>query len=90
MHCCIDFPGGSMSVADTLPDNPSNFGKGGHMPTISCDSAAQAEEVFARLSKDAKEVPCKIAEAFFAKRYGEVIDRFGVLWAVMYEEETNN
>lgn len=88
LHCCIIFPGGSMSVADTLPNDARNFGNGGHMLTIDCDSIAQAEEVYAKLSRGAQKIPCELGEAYYAKRYGEVVDKFGVLWAIMYEEET--
>ena len=86
MHCCIIFPGGSMSVADTLPGYETNFGKGGHMLTLMCDSIAQTEEVYAKICVDAQKIQCELSEAFFAKRYAEVIDRYGILWAVMYEE----
>ncbi len=86
MHCCIVFEGGSMSVADTLPSHPATFGNGGHMLTLSCDSIAQIEEAYAKLTKDALKITCELGEAFYAKRYGEVVDKFGVHWALMYEE----
>jgi PhnB protein len=86
MHCCIAFPGGTMSVADTLPSDARTFGNGGHMLTLACESVAQAEEAYGKLSADAQKINCPLGESFFAKRYGEVIDRFGVLWAIMYEE----
>lgn len=86
LHCCIDFPGGSMSVADTLPGDERNFGNGGHMLTLMCDSIAQTEEIYAKLSVGAQKIQCELSEAFFAKRYAEVFDRFGVLWALLYEE----
>lgn len=86
LHCCITFQGGSMSAADTLPDDPRNFGNGGHMLTLGCDSIVQAEEVYAKLSRGAQKIQCELAEAFFAKRYAEIVDRYGVLWAIMYEE----
>ena len=86
LHCCIDFPGGSMSVADTLPGDERNFGNGGHMLTLMCDSIAHIEEVYAKLCVGAQKVQCELSEAFFAKRYAEVFDRFGVLWALLYEE----
>jgi PhnB protein len=85
-HCCIDFPGGTMSVADTLPSDPRDFGNGGHMITLSVDSITEAETVWGRLTEGSKKIGCPLGEAFFAKRYGEVVDRFGILWAVMYEE----
>ncbi len=86
MHCCIDFPGGSMSVADTLPNDPRDFGSHAHVLTLSCDSEAQAEAFWAKLTADAQKINCPMQETFFAKLYGEAIDKFGVLWAVMYEE----
>ncbi len=86
LHCCINFPGGSMSVADTLPPDKRDFGNKGHMLTLDCDSIAQAEEVYAKLTQGAQQIDCELGEAFFAKRYAEVVDRFGVLWAIMYDE----
>ena len=84
LHCCIAFPGGAMSVADTLPCDPRSFGNGGHMLTIDCESIEQTEAVYAKLSKGAQKIQCELGEAFFAKRYAEVLDRYGVLWAIMY------
>jgi len=86
LHCCIIFPGGSMSVADTLPHDKRNFGDRGHMMTLDCDSIAHAEEVYAKLTEGAQSIQCELAEAFFAKRYAEVVDRFGILWAIMFDE----
>ncbi len=86
MHCCIAFPGGSMAVADTLPSDPRNFGNGGHVLTLNCDSIEQAEEAYRKLTADALKINCEMCEVFYAKRYGEVVDKYGVLWAVMCEE----
>ena len=86
MHCCIVYPGGSMAVSDTLPNDPRNFGNGGHMLTLACDSIAQTEKIYAKLCVDAQKIQCELAEVFWAKRYAEVVDRYGVLWALMYEE----
>jgi len=86
MHCCIDFPGGTMSVADTIPTDERNFGNGGHMLTLVCDSIAQTEDVYEKLSVGAQKIQCELSEAFFAKRYAELVDRYGVLWALLYEE----
>ena len=86
MHCCISFPGGSMAFADTLPNDERNFGNGGHMLTLQCDSIVQTEEVYSKLCIGAQKIPCEISETFFAKRYAEVVDRYGILWALLYEE----
>ncbi len=86
LHCCIAFPEGSMAVADSLPHDKRNFGNKGHMLTLNCDSIAQVEEVYAKLTKDAQKIDCELTEVFFAKRYAEVVDRYGVLWAIMFSE----
>lgn len=86
LHCCIIFPGGSMSVADTLPHDKRDFGNKGHMLTVDCDSIAHAEEVYTKLTEGAQKIECELAEAFFAKRYAEVVDKYGVLWAIMFSE----
>lgn len=86
-HCCISsplFPGGTLGIADTVTGDTLTFGNG-HMLTLSCDSADEAETMWARLSAGAQKVMCPLAETFFAKRYGELTDRFGVQWAVMFE-----
>ncbi len=82
LHACLLFDGGSMSVADTMPGDPADFGRLGHMLTLDLDSVAKAEEVYAKLTDGAQEIRCPLGEAFFAKRYAEVYDRFGVLWAL--------
>lgn len=46
----------------------------------------QAEEAYAKLIVDAQKIECELSEAFFAKRHAEVVDRFGVLWAIMFDE----
>lgn len=86
LHCCIQFPGGSIGIADSRPNDLSSFGNGGHMLTLECDSIEQTEEIYAKLCVDAQKIQCKLGETFFAKRYAEVVDRFGILWALMYEE----
>lgn len=88
LHCCIIFSGGSMSVADNLPgyECASGSGNGGHILTLNCDSIAQAEDVYAKLGNGAQKIQCELTESYFAKRYAEVLDRFGILWAIMYDE----
>lgn len=87
-HCCIASPHfqcGTMGISDTVMGDTLTFGNG-HMLTLSVDSVQDAEKVWARLSEGAQKIMSPLAEAFFAKRYGELTDRFGVQWAVMYEE----
>jgi PhnB protein len=86
-HCCISssaFPGGTMGISDTVMGDTLSFGNG-YMLTLSVDSVDEAETVWARLAAGAQKIMSPLAEQFFAKRYGELTDRFGVQWAVMYE-----
>lgn len=85
MHSQIDFPGGYLALADSLPDDPRAFGNG-HVLTLNGESVEQTEAAWARLTAGAQKIPCPLGEVFYAKRYGEIVDRFGVLWAVMFEE----
>ena len=85
LHACLLFDNGSLSAADTLPHEKADFGKLGYMMTLEFDSMAKIEHVYAKLSDGAKEIRCALGETFFAKRYAEVYDRFGVLWALVFE-----
>jgi PhnB protein len=51
---------------------------------LAVDSAAEAERVYGVLS-DGGEIGSRIAETFFASRYAQVRDRFGVLWTILHE-----
>ena len=49
---------------------------------LSLDSIAEAERVYAALAEGGQ-VGMPMEEAFFAPRFGQVRDRFGVLWTVL-------
>jgi PhnB protein len=48
------------------------------------DSAEDAERVYAGLAQGG-EISMPIAETFFATRFAQLRDRFGVLWTLMHE-----
>ena len=48
------------------------------------DSDAEAERIFSALS-DGGEVLMPIEETFFATRFGQLRDRFGVNWMILHE-----
>jgi PhnB protein len=83
LHACLIFDKGSLSAADTMPNDKADFGKLGHMLTLVFDSITEIEDVYAKLCDGAQQVRCELGEAFFAKRYAEVYDKFGVLWALI-------
>jgi PhnB protein len=52
--------------------------------TITVDSEAEADRVFAALGEGGK-VQMPLAKTFFSPRFGMIADRFGVLWMVIAE-----
>jgi PhnB protein len=50
------------------------------------DSDAEAERVFAALAGDGQ-ILMPLAETFFASRFGQVRDRFGVNWMILRERQ---
>jgi PhnB protein len=50
--------------------------------SLTVDSAAEAERVWALLS-DGGQIYMPMAETFFATRFGQLRDRFGVSWMIM-------
>lgn len=53
---------------------------------ISVFSVAEAEKIFAGLS-DGATITMALAETFFAERFGQLVDRFGVSWMVIFEKK---
>ena len=53
--------------------------------TLSVDNNAEAERIYAALS-DGGEVFMKMDETFFAHRFGQFRDKFGVNWMVIHEK----
>lgn len=53
--------------------------------TLNVKSAAEAERIFAALA-DGGEVFTPIGETFFASRFGQLRDRFGVNWMILHEQ----
>ena len=52
--------------------------------TLRLDSNMEAERVFAALSDEGR-VLMPIEETFFALRFGQVQDRFGINWMILHE-----
>ena len=52
--------------------------------SLGVDSDAEAERIFAALS-DGGQVFMTMAETFFATRFGQLRDRYGINWMVIHE-----
>jgi PhnB protein len=53
--------------------------------TLAVDSDAEAERIYAALT-DGGEVFMKMGETFFAHRFGQFRDKFGINWMVIHEK----
>jgi len=53
--------------------------------TLSVDSNAEAERIYAALT-DGGEIFMKMEETFFAHRFGQFRDKYGVNWMVIHEK----
>lgn len=51
---------------------------------LAVDSAEEAERVWGLLAEGGQ-VGMPLAETFFASRFGQLRDRFGVLWSIIHE-----
>ena len=52
--------------------------------TLRTDSDVEAERIYAALS-DSGQILMPMEETFFASRFGQVRDRFGINWMILYE-----
>jgi PhnB protein len=57
--------------------------------TLSVESDAEAERIYAVLSKDGK-VFMPMEETFFASRFAQVQDQFGINWMILHERPRPN
>lgn len=84
IHSDLDFNGCTISLADTMPGTKTDFGSLGHTITVFCDTELQLNDIYAKLSADGQ-IKCELCQPCYAKLYAEVLDKFGVLWALIIE-----
>jgi len=76
-----------ISIGDTellAADVPSAEPMRSAYLTLTLDSDAEAERIFAALS-DGGRALMAMQETFFASRFGQVRDRFGMNWMILHE-----
>jgi PhnB protein len=56
--------------------------------SLGVDSDAEAERIFSALSEGG-EVFMKMQQTFFASRFGQLRDRFGINWMILHERPMN-
>ncbi|HJZ71575.1 MAG TPA: VOC family protein [Vicinamibacterales bacterium] len=79
MHATLALGDTSLSGGDVLPDQyerPQGF-----QLQLNLDDADAADRIFAQLA-DGGDVSFPLQQTFWAKRFGAVVDRFGIPWAI--------
>jgi PhnB protein len=80
LHARIEFGSGGFMAADIPNAEPMRSA----YLTLSVDSDGEAERVFTALSEGGQ-VFMPLQETFFATRFGQARDRFGVNWMILHE-----
>ncbi len=76
-HCQVEAGGAILMAAD----GPATDGQGATTINVDVDSVEEAERVFAALA-DCGQVQMPLAETFWARRWGMLVDRYGKPWMV--------
>jgi len=81
MHAHLKVGETDLMISDSFPNQPAP--QSGDQITLALviNGAEKAEEVFNRL-QDGGEVVLPLQETFFSPAYGQVKDKFGVLWQI--------
>jgi PhnB protein len=81
LHARITIAGTELLAADIPNAQPMRSA----YLSLSVDSDAEAERIVAALS-DGGEVLMKMQETFFASRFAQIRDRFGINWMILHEK----
>ena len=81
LHARLALPGGGLLYAGDAPAHPPYEGIKGVSIAVDYDTVAAAEKVFAALAAGGQ-VTMPMQSAFWAKRWGMLVDKFGTPWIV--------
>ena len=84
LHATLTVGGTAFSGGDVLPGvykHPQGF-----QVQLNLDDAAAAERIYTQLA-DGGVVTVPLQQTFWALRFGAVVDRFGIPWAINCEEQ---
>jgi PhnB protein len=86
MHVSLKIGDTVLMASDGCASSEKNFQ--GFSLSLSAANEAEADRKFAALSKSGQ-VTMPLGKTFFAKRFGMLVDRFGVSWMVIVPPEAN-
>ena len=82
IHVSMDVAGGKLIGNDVPPEHFKPI-RSSYL-YLAVDSPQDAERIYTAFS-DGGEVTMKMEETFFATRFAQVRDKFGVLWTIIHE-----
>lgn len=82
MHARLEMAGAALMASDVPPAANWQPMRSAYL-TLSVDSNAEAERIFAAL-KEGGEVFMAMQETFFAHRFAQLRDRFGINWMILH------
>ena len=85
LHARLVLPGGGMLYGGDGPAHLPYEGIKGVSITVDFDTVAEAEQAFERLAAGGQ-VTMPMQSAFWAKRWGMLVDKFGTPWIVNGEQ----
>ena len=86
IHAVLAVAGGELIGNDVPPDRFKPV-RSSYL-FLAVDSPEEAERIYAALA-DGGEPTMKMEETFFATRFGQLRDRFGVLWTVLHRKPSS-
>jgi PhnB protein len=81
LHASLDIGGTRVMASDVAGAQPT---QSSYM-CLAVDTDAEAERIYAALS-DGGEIFMPLQETFFATRFAQLRDRFGIAWMVIHEK----
>ena len=84
MHAYLMAPGFALMASDGRPDHPPVNGDSVSL-AIGVNSVEEAEKIYKELS-DGGRITMELQETFWAHRYGQLADKYGINWMVSYNK----
>lgn len=81
MNAQLELPGGMLLYAGDSPPHMPYEGVKGVSITLNYDSVEEAESIFNALAENGK-VTMPFSPTFWAKKFGMLVDQFGVAWII--------
>ena len=84
-HAQLDLPGGTITGGDAMPGEDYPIRGSAYSLLYTLDDVDSATSLIARLVDDGVSIGMPFEEAPWGDHYGQVFDKFGVMWAFNVE-----